>query len=97
MLNGTDIVCSRTSEGQIGNLKAFSSPVLDGDFVEVIAFGGDDHLGLGFTTIAPRKSHDAFAVGLMLESNANARRLFGGVARGEGNGPTSSRLKCLDS
>ena len=65
MLKETDIFFSRTSEGQVGNFKAFCSPILNGDFVKVIVsiFGGDDDLGSSYTAIAPGKPHDALRLG----------------------------------
>lgn len=63
MLKGMDIVISRASEGQVGNFKAFCSPILKANLVKVNAFGSDDDLGLSYTAVAPGKPHDALRLG----------------------------------
>ena len=59
MLKGKDIVFSRPRVGQVGNFEAFCSPILKGNFVKVIVFGGDEDLGFSYPAVTPGKTHDA--------------------------------------
>ena len=61
MLKEVDIVFSRSGEGQVGNLKAFCSPILNSDLVKFIVFSGDENLGSSYCAIF---AHDAFWFGL---------------------------------
>ena len=79
MLKAMDIVFSRSDEGQVGNSKAFCSPISNSDLVEIIAFGGDEDLGSSYSTIIARKAHDAFKFGLRWISRFTA--IIGGVER----------------
>ena len=63
MLKAVDIIFSRTNEGQVGNLKAFCSPILNSDLVEFIVFGGNEDLGWRYSAIVAGKAHDVFKFG----------------------------------